>query len=88
MKSSHLNNELLKEKLREEKNRREKAEFELSKLQEIQLDAQKLECELLSWKSLLTVIPDVSCYDDIPKKFARLQQYVFLALWLVLVSFL
>lgn len=77
MRSSHVNNELLKEKLLEEKGRRERAEMELSKLMEFQERAQKLELELLSWKSLLREIPDVSCYDDIPKKFAALQKYVF-----------
>jgi len=62
--------------MRDEKSNKEKAEIELSKLQEVQLNAQKLESELASWKLLLKVIPDVSCYDDIPNKFARLQQYV------------
>lgn len=76
LRSSHLNNELLKEKLREEKGRREKVEIELSKLHEVHLNAQEIERELASWKSLLKEIPDVSCYDDIPKKFARLQQEV------------
>ncbi|XP_072965955.1 mitotic spindle checkpoint protein MAD1 [Typha angustifolia] len=74
LKSSHVNNELLKEKLLEEKGRRERAERELSNLQEIQANAQKLELELMSWKALLNEIPDVSCYDDIPKKFADLQK--------------
>nr|CAD1818154.1 unnamed protein product [Ananas comosus var. bracteatus] len=76
LRSSHVNNELLKEKLLEEKGRRERAEMELSKLMEFQERAQKLELELLSWKSLLREIPDVSCYDDIPKKFAALQKEV------------
>ncbi|KAJ6798424.1 mitotic spindle checkpoint protein MAD1 [Iris pallida] len=74
LKSSHENIELLKEKLREEKSWREKAEVELSKLQEVQLNAEKVEHELLSWKSLLKEIPDVSCLDDILRKFARLQK--------------
>lgn len=74
LKSFHVNNELLKEKLLEEKGRREKAEMELSKLQEVQLNAQKLELELMSWKSLLNEIPDVASYDDIPKKIAGLQK--------------
>lgn len=74
LKSSYQNNEMLREKLTEEKVHREKAETELSKLQEVQLNATKLEHELTSWKSLLNDIPDVSCFDDIPKKFAELQK--------------
>nr|XP_029118244.1 mitotic spindle checkpoint protein MAD1 isoform X3 [Elaeis guineensis] len=74
LKSCHMNNELLKEKLLEEKGRREKAEIELSQLQEAQLNAQNLELELMSWKSLLKEIPDVTSYDDIPKKIAGLQK--------------
>lgn len=74
LKSSHLSCDLLKEKLREEKSHREKAEMELSKLQEIHVNAQKLEGELASWKSLIREIPDVSCCDDIPQKFGALQR--------------
>ncbi|XP_026664080.2 mitotic spindle checkpoint protein MAD1 isoform X2 [Phoenix dactylifera] len=74
LKSCHVNNELLKEKLLEEKGRREKAEMELSKFQQAQLNAQNLELELMSWKSLLKEIPDVTSYDDIPKKIAGLQK--------------
>ncbi|XP_064976350.1 mitotic spindle checkpoint protein MAD1-like isoform X1 [Musa acuminata AAA Group] len=73
LKSYHVNTELLKEKLLEEKGRREKAETELSKLQEAQVYAQNLELELVSWKSLLDELPDVSAVTDIPKKFAALQ---------------
>lgn len=77
LKSSHEHIELLKEKLLEEKSRRERADSELSKLQEIQLSMKKLEDELSSWKSLLKDIPDVSCSEDIPVKFAALQRFVF-----------
>lgn len=70
-----MNNELLKEKLLEEKTCREKAEMELLKLEELQLNARKLEDELISWRSLLGEIPDVSCFNDIPAKFAALQKY-------------
>lgn len=76
MKSSHENTELLKEKLLEEKSRRERAESELSKLQEFEQNMKKLEDELSSWKSMINDIPGVSCYDDIPIKFAALQKYV------------
>ncbi|KAH7685202.1 Spindle assembly checkpoint component Mad1 protein [Dioscorea alata] len=76
IKSFHMNNELLKEKVLEEKTRREKAEMELLKLEELQLNAQKLEDELISWRSLLREIPDVSCFNDIPVKFAALQKEV------------
>lgn len=72
-----MNKELLIEQLLEEKDRREKAEMELNRLQEIQVHAQKFESELTSWKSLLNLIPDVSCYDDIPKKYSQLQKYFF-----------
>lgn len=74
LKSSHLNSELLKEKLLEEQSRRERAELELSKLHEFQAKARKLELELSSWKSLLNDIPDIVSYSDIPKKFAELQK--------------
>ncbi|XP_042385584.1 mitotic spindle checkpoint protein MAD1-like [Zingiber officinale] len=73
-KAFHTNSELLKEKLIQEKGRREKVEVELSKLQDVQLSAQKLELELVSWKSLLEELPDVSSLSDIPKKFAALQK--------------
>ncbi|KAM7251520.1 hypothetical protein ACFE04_023403 [Oxalis oulophora] len=74
LKSSHENVELLKEKLLTEKSRRERAESELSKFQEFQLNMQKLEDELSSWKLLVKDIPDVSCPNDIPLKFASLQK--------------
>ncbi|XP_034891283.1 mitotic spindle checkpoint protein MAD1 isoform X3 [Populus alba] len=76
LRSSHENIELLKEKLFEEKGRRERAESELSKLLEIELNMKKLEDELSSWKSVIKDIPGVSCYDDIPAKFAALQKEV------------
>ncbi|XP_058089997.1 mitotic spindle checkpoint protein MAD1 isoform X2 [Magnolia sinica] len=74
LKSSHVNSELLKEKLLEEQSRRERAEKELFELQVVQLNVKKLEDELMSWKSMLKEIPDVSCSDDIPRKFASLQK--------------
>ncbi|KAK1288432.1 hypothetical protein QJS10_CPB19g00095 [Acorus calamus] len=76
LKNFHVNNELLKEKLLDEKGRRERAEAELSILQDIQINAKKLEDELMSWKSLINEIPCVSSYGDIPKKFASLQKEV------------
>ncbi|CAK7357205.1 unnamed protein product [Dovyalis caffra] len=76
LRSSHENIELLKEKLLEEKGRRERAESELSKLLEFELNMKKLEDELSSWKSAIKDIPGVSCYDDIPAKFAALQKEV------------
>ncbi|KAK1311238.1 hypothetical protein QJS10_CPA08g01223 [Acorus calamus] len=76
LKNFHVNNELLKEKLLDEKGRRERAEAELSTLQDIQINAKKLEDELISWKSLINEIPGVSSYGDIPKKFASLQKEV------------
>ncbi|CAL4946339.1 unnamed protein product [Urochloa decumbens] len=72
--SSHTNVELLKEKLSEEQGRRERAEQELSKLQEIEAKAHKLELELASCTALLSSIPDVSSYADIPQKIADLQK--------------
>ncbi|CAO2182164.1 unnamed protein product [Urochloa humidicola] len=72
--SSHANVELLKEKLSEEQGRRERAEQELSKLQEIEAKAHKLELELASCTALLSNIPDVSSYADIPQKIADLQK--------------
>ncbi|XP_062207644.1 mitotic spindle checkpoint protein MAD1-like isoform X2 [Phragmites australis] len=74
LKSSHTNVELLKEKLLEEQGRRERAEMELSKLQDIEAKAHKLELELASCTALLSNIPDVSSYGDIPQKFADLQK--------------
>ncbi|XP_062181681.1 mitotic spindle checkpoint protein MAD1-like [Phragmites australis] len=74
LKSSHTNVELLKEKLLEEQGRKERAEMELSKLQEIEAKAHKLELELASCTLLLSNIPDVSSYGDIPQKFADLQK--------------
>nr|CAB3479005.1 unnamed protein product [Digitaria exilis] len=74
LKSSHTNAELLKEKLLEEQGRRERAEQELSKLQEIEAKAHKLELELASCTALLSNIPDVSSYADIPQKFAEFQK--------------
>ncbi|KAL9353701.1 hypothetical protein Peur_051671 [Populus x canadensis] len=76
LRSSHENIELLKEKLFEEKGWRERAESELSKLLEFELNMKKLEDELSSWKSVIKDIPGVSCYDDIPAKFAALQKEV------------
>ncbi|KAK1266334.1 hypothetical protein QJS04_geneDACA009091 [Acorus gramineus] len=76
LKNFHVNNELLKEKLLDEKGRRERAEAELSTLQDIQINAKKMEDELISWKSLINEIPGVSSYGDIPKKFASLQKEV------------
>uniref|UniRef100_A0A0E0N5R8 Spindle assembly checkpoint component MAD1 n=1 Tax=Oryza rufipogon TaxID=4529 RepID=A0A0E0N5R8_ORYRU len=74
LKSSHTNVELLKEKILEEQGRRERAEMELSKLQEIEAKAQKLELELASCTALLSNIPDVSSFGDIPQKIADLQK--------------
>jgi len=61
----------------EEQGRRERAEQELSKLQEIEAKAHKLELELASCTELLSNIPDVSSYADIPQKFADLQKCVY-----------
>ncbi|KAF0921066.1 hypothetical protein E2562_038440 [Oryza meyeriana var. granulata] len=74
LKSSHTNVELLKEKLLEEQGCRERAEMELSKLQEIEAKAQKLELELAACTALLSNIPDVSSFGDIPQKIADLQK--------------
>ncbi|KAJ7946522.1 Mitotic spindle checkpoint protein MAD1 [Quillaja saponaria] len=74
--SSHESIDLLKEKLLEEKNHRERAESELSKLQDLQLSMKKLEDQLSSWKLIIKDIPGVSCFEDIPVKFAALQKYV------------
>ncbi|XP_058092107.1 putative pentatricopeptide repeat-containing protein At3g13770, mitochondrial [Magnolia sinica] len=54
--------------------RRARAEKDLLELQVVQLNVRKLEDELMSWKSMLKEIPDVSCSDDIPRKFASLQK--------------
>jgi mitotic spindle assembly checkpoint protein MAD1 len=64
----------MKEKLLEEQGRRERAEQELSKLQEIEAKAHKLELELASCTAMLSNIPDVSSYADIPQKIADLQK--------------
>jgi mitotic spindle assembly checkpoint protein MAD1 len=61
----------------EEQGRRERAEQESSKLQEIEAKAYKLELELASCTELLSNIPDVSSYADIPQKFADLQKYAY-----------
>lgn len=74
LKTSHTNVELMKEKLLEEQGRRERAEQELSKLQEIEAKAHKLELELASCTAMLSNIPDVSSYADIPQKIADLQK--------------
>ncbi|KAL5182266.1 Dynamin-2B [Glycine soja] len=74
--SSHENIELLKEKILEEKSHRERAESELSKLQDIQLNMKKLEDQISSWRVMITDIPGVSCFEDLPVKFAALQKEV------------
>ncbi|XP_039053624.1 mitotic spindle checkpoint protein MAD1-like isoform X2 [Hibiscus syriacus] len=76
LKSSHEDIELLKAKLLEEKGRRERVESELSKLQEQQISLVNLENELLLWKLITKDIPDVSCPEDVPVKFATLQKEV------------
>ncbi|KAE9602084.1 putative spindle assembly checkpoint component Mad1 [Lupinus albus] len=76
LRSSHENVELLKEKLLEEKSHRERAESELSKCHEVQLNMKKLEDEISSWRSMIEDIPGVSCFEDIPIKFAALQKQV------------
>ncbi|MED6151017.1 coiled-coil domain-containing protein mad1 [Stylosanthes scabra] len=73
---SHENVELLKEKFLEEKRRRERLESELSKLQDVQLNIEKLEGQISSWKLMIKDIPGVSCFEDIPIKFAALQKEV------------
>ncbi|KAL5993226.1 hypothetical protein ACLOJK_014149, partial [Asimina triloba] len=75
-KSSYSSSELLKEKLLEEERRRERAEKELSEMQVVQQNMKNLEDELMSWRSLLKEIPEVSSHDDIPRKFTRLQKEV------------
>lgn len=76
LRSSHENIELLKEKLLAEKSHRERAESELSKLQDIQLNMKMLEDQISSWRMMITDIPGVSCFEDIPVKFAALQKEV------------
>ncbi|RDY07536.1 Mitotic spindle checkpoint protein MAD1, partial [Mucuna pruriens] len=76
LRSSHENIELLKEKLLEEKCHRERAESELSKLQDIQLNMKQLEDQISSWRMMITDIPGVSCFEDMPVKFAALQKEV------------
>ncbi|KAJ4952126.1 hypothetical protein NE237_028958 [Protea cynaroides] len=76
LRSSHENYELLREKFLEEKGRRERAESDLLKLQEVQLNAKKLEDELTSWKLAINDIPGVLYPDDLPIKFSGLQKEV------------
>ncbi|XP_027915677.1 mitotic spindle checkpoint protein MAD1 isoform X2 [Vigna unguiculata] len=76
LRSSHENIDLLKEKLIEEKSHRERAESELSKLQDIQLNMKKLEDQISSWRMMITDIPGVTCFEDLPVKFAALQKEV------------
>lgn len=64
----------MNEKLLEEQRRRELAEKELLEFKAIQLDAKKLEDELISWRSILDDVPDITCRDDVPKKLASLEQ--------------
>ncbi|MCI14003.1 early endosome antigen 1-like, partial [Trifolium medium] len=76
LRSNHENIELLKEKLLEEKSRRERAESELSKLYDVQSNMKKLEDQISSWRSMIKDIPGISCFEDMPDKFAALQKYV------------
>ncbi|XP_020230705.1 mitotic spindle checkpoint protein MAD1 [Cajanus cajan] len=76
LRSSHENIELLKEKLLEEKSHRERAESELFKLQDVQLNMKKLEDQITSWRIMIKDIPGVSCFEDLPDKFAALQKEV------------
>ncbi|KAL8487258.1 hypothetical protein ACS0TY_023798 [Phlomoides rotata] len=76
LRASHKDIELLKEKLYEEKSCRERAEVDLLKLSDIQLNMQKLEDELSTWKSVIKELPGVSSADDIPQKFSDLQKEV------------
>ncbi|KAL6517819.1 hypothetical protein OROMI_033520 [Orobanche minor] len=73
IKAAHDDIELLKEKLYEEKRRRERAELDLLKLPDLHLNIKKLEDELLSCQSVVKEIPGVSSADDLPTKFAALQ---------------
>lgn len=75
LRASHKDIELLKEKLHEEKSCRERAELDLLKLSDIQLNMQKLEDELSTWKTVIKELPGVSSADDIPKKISDLQKY-------------
>ncbi|KAK2413006.1 coiled-coil domain-containing protein mad1 [Trifolium repens] len=76
LRSNHENIELLKEKLLEEKSRRERAESELSKLYDVQSNMKKLEDQISSWRSVIKDIPGISCFEDMPDKFAALQKEV------------
>ncbi|TKY53850.1 Mitotic spindle checkpoint protein MAD1 [Spatholobus suberectus] len=76
LRSNHENIELLKEKLLEAKSHRERAESELSKLQDVQLNMKKLEDQISSWRMMIKDIPGVSCFEDMPVKFAALQKEV------------
>ncbi|GAU44668.1 hypothetical protein TSUD_204480, partial [Trifolium subterraneum] len=76
LRSNHENIELLKEKLLEEKSRRERAESELSKLYDVQSNMKKLEDQISSWRSMIKDIPGISCFEDMPDKFAALQKEV------------
>jgi len=72
----------------EEKSRRERAESELSKLQDTQLNMKKLEDQISSWRMMITDVPGVTCFEDIPVKFAALQKYVssFKSVYLVILT--
>lgn len=76
LRSNHENIELLKEKLLEEKSHRERAESELSKLHDVQSNMKKLEDQISLWRSTIKDIPGISCFEDMPAKFAALQKYV------------
>lgn len=76
LRSNHENIELLKEKLLEEKSRRERAQSELSKLQDVQSNMKKLEDQISSWRLMIKDIPGISCFEDMPAKFAALQKEV------------
>lgn len=76
LKANHENIELLKEKLLEEKSRRERAESELTKLQDTQFNMKKLEDQISLWRSMIKDIPGVTCFEDMPVKFAALQKEV------------
>ncbi|KAI5414351.1 mitotic spindle checkpoint protein MAD1 [Lathyrus oleraceus] len=74
LRSNHEGIELLKEKLLEEKSRCERAQSELSKLQDVQSNMKKLEDQISSWRSMIKDIPGISCFEDMPAKFAALQK--------------
>ncbi|XP_004499365.1 mitotic spindle checkpoint protein MAD1 isoform X2 [Cicer arietinum] len=76
LRSNHENIELLKEKLLEEKSHRERAESELSKLHDVQSNMKKLEDQISLWRSTIKDIPGISCFEDMPAKFAALQKEV------------